>query len=169
MQIEIRSPLGPLSLTSKEGKLTHLQFSGHRAQNPEIQHKDSNSRDLEIIQQACLQLLEYFNGKRQVFNLPLSPQGTNFQKDAWNIIKEIPYGETRSYTWQSSAIKKVRGQRAVGVANSKNPLPILIPCHRIIAKDGALKKYIGGTRIKKFLLLHESFFHSQKKLGLPLK
>ena len=169
MQIEIRSPLGPLSLTSKEGKLTHLQFSEHRASNPDIQHKNSNSRDLEIIQQACLQLLEYFNGKRQVFNLPLSPQGTNFQKDAWNIIKEIPYGETRSYTWQSNAIKKVRGQRAVGVANSKNPLPILIPCHRIIAKDGALKKYLGGTRIKKCLLLHESFFHSQKKLGLPLK
>ena len=169
MQIEIRSPLGPLSLTSKEGKLTHLQFSEHRASNPDIQHKNSNSRDLEIIQQACLQLLEYFNGKRQVFNLPLSPQGTNFQKDAWNIIKEIPYGETRSYTWQSNAIKKVRGQRAVGIANSKNPLPILIPCHRIIGKDGALKKYIGGTRIKKCLLLHESFFHSQKKLGLPLK
>ncbi len=169
MQIEIRSPLGPLSLTSKEGKLTHLQFSGHRGPNPDIQHRNSNSRDLEIIQQACLQLLEYFNGKRQVFNLPLSPQGTNFQKDAWNIIKEIPYGETRSYTWQSNAIKKVRGQRAVGIANSKNPLPILIPCHRIIGKDGALKKYIGGTRIKKCLLLHESFFHSQKKLGLPLK
>ena len=162
MQIEIRSPLGPLSLTSKEGKLTHLQFSEHRASNPDIQHRDSNSRDLEIIQQACLQLFEYFNGKRQVFNLPLSPQGTNFQKDAWNIIKEIPYGETRSYTWQSSAIKKFRGQRAVGVANSKNPLPILIPCHRVIAKDGALKNYIGGTRVKKCLLLHESFFHSQK-------
>ena len=168
MQIEIRSPLGPLSLTSKEGKLTHLQFSGQRTQNPNIQHRDSTSRDFVIIQQAWLQLLEYFNGKRQVFTLPLSPQGTNFQKDAWTISKEIPYGETRSYTWQSSAIKKFGGQRAVGVANSKNPLPILIPCHRIVAKDGALKNYIGGTLIKKRLLLHESFFRSQKKLGVPL-
>jgi len=168
MQIEILSPLGPLSIASSEGKITRLQFIRQRVPYPDIKNRDLSASDSIIIQQARLQLLEYFNGKRQVFNLPLSPQGTNFQKDAWTISKEIPYGETRSYTWQSSAIKKFGGQRAVGVANSKNPLPILIPCHRIVAKDGALKNYIGGTLIKKRLLLHESFFRSQKKLGVPL-
>jgi len=169
MQIEIGSPLGPLTLTSIEGKLTQLQFAGQRASNPDIQNKDPATKDLLIIQQASLQLLEYFNGKRQEFNLPLFPQGTEFQNDAWTIIKEIPYGETRSYTWQCDAIKKPRGQRAVGAANSKNPLPIFIPCHRIVAKDGALKSYIGGANVKKRLLLHEKFFHSQKNTGLPLE
>ncbi|MAH73773.1 MAG: hypothetical protein CBC09_06570 [Cellvibrionales bacterium TMED49] len=169
MQIEIGSPLGPLTLTSIEGKLTQLQFAGQRASNPDIQNKDPATKDLLIIQQASLQLLEYFNGKRQEFSLPLSPQGTKFQKEAWNIIKKIPYGETRSYTWQSDAMKKLRAQRAVGVANSKNPLPIFIPCHRIIAKNGSLKSYVGGALVKKRLLFHEVFFNSGEKLGFPLE
>lgn len=168
MQIKILSPLGPISLASFEGKITRLQFIGQRVPHPNIKNRDSTARDSLIIQQARLQLLEYFNGKRQEFNLPLFLQGTEFQNDAWTIIKEIPYGETRSYTWQCDAIKRPRGQRAVGAANSKNPLPIFIPCHRIIAKNGALKSYIGGANVKKRLLLHEKFFNSQKNTGLPL-
>ena len=101
---------------------------------------------------ARTQFKEYFDGKRKEFSLPLHFEGTPFQKKVWNVLREIPYGETRSYEWVAKEVGKPRASRAVGNAVGANPLPIVIPCHRVIRKDGGLGGYGYGAAIKKKLL-----------------
>ena len=98
------------------------------------------------------QLDEYFSGKRQKFDVPLNPNGTNFQLSVWNALQNIPYGETRSYKQVAEAIGNPKACRAVGLANNKNPIWILIPCHRVIGANGALTGYGGGLEMKRKLL-----------------
>ena len=98
------------------------------------------------------QLLEYLAGERQVFDLPLDPQGTPFQQRVWEALRQIPWGETRSYKDIALAVDCPRGFRAVGMANRSNPLPIFIPCHRVVAADGTLGGYAGGLELKQALL-----------------
>lgn len=102
------------------------------------------------------QLEEYFNGTRKEFNLKLNPQGTEFQKKVWNGLLEIPFGKTTSYLKQSSQLGNSKAIRAVASANGKNPIWIVIPCHRVIGSDGSLTGYAGGLWRKKWLLEHES-------------
>lgn len=105
-----------------------------------------------IAQAAIKQLREYFDGLRQNFTLPLDPHGTEFQRRVWKALCEIPYGETQSYAEIASAVGNPKACRAVGLANHRNPISILIPCHRVIGADGSLVGYGGGLNIKRSLL-----------------
>jgi len=101
------------------------------------------------------QLADYFAGRRRDFDLPLVLTGTDFQKRVWHALLTIPFGETRSYGWLARKIRRPTASRAVGAANGANPIPIIIPCHRVIGSNGALTGFGGGIEIKKFLLEHE--------------
>ena len=101
------------------------------------------------------QLDEYFEGKRRIFDIKVSFDGTKFQKSVWNALREIPYGETATYKEISEKVGCLKGYRAVGLANNRNPIPIIIPCHRVIGSDGSLTGYAGGLDIKKKLLILE--------------
>ena len=110
----------------------------------------------ECLRECVLQLKEYFKGERTSFNLRLNPQGTKFQKLVWQELCNIPYGKTISYLVQSKQIGEVKAVRAVAAANGKNPISIVIPCHRVIGSDGSLTGYAGGIWRKKWLLDYES-------------
>lgn len=140
-ELSFESPIGPLTIIEKDGFITNLSFS-----------KCEKSSTSDILILAKSQLKEYFCGKRQVFQLPLNPNGTSFQHDVWNQLLEIPYGETRTYQEIARKIGNEKASRAVGMANHKNPIPILIPCHRVIGVKGALTGYAGGLERKIFLL-----------------
>ena len=105
-----------------------------------------------LLSRCYTQLCEYLKGERREFDLPLAPEGTGFQKKVWQALSRIPYGETRSYGEIAVEIGNPDASRAVGMANHRNPLPILIPCHRVIGKNGALTGYAGGLKCKKILL-----------------
>jgi len=110
----------------------------------------------EALEDAVYQIREYFNGERKVFTLDLNPQGTDFQKKVWKALHNIPYGKTVSYLELSKKIGDSKAIRAVAAANGKNPLWIIVPCHRVIGSDGSLTGYAGGLHRKKWLLEHES-------------
>ncbi len=110
----------------------------------------------EVLEDAAYQLQEYFEGKRKTFDLELNPQGTDFQKKVWKALLDIPFGKTLSYLELSKILGDVKAIRAVAAANGKNPLWIVVPCHRIIGSDGSLIGYAGGLHRKKWLLEHES-------------
>lgn len=109
-----------------------------------------------VLQEAITQLNEYFEGKRTDFSFKLNPKGTDFQKKVWNALLDIPFGKTRTYLEQSKVLGDVKAIRAVASANGKNPLWIVVPCHRVIGSDGSLTGYAGGLWRKKWLLEHES-------------
>jgi methylated-DNA-[protein]-cysteine S-methyltransferase len=109
-----------------------------------------------ILQDCLTQLDEYFNGTRKQFDLKLNPQGTDFQKKVWNALLNVPFGKTKTYLEQSIQLGDVKAIRAVASANGKNPIWIIIPCHRIIGSDGSLTGYAGGIWRKKWLLAHEN-------------
>ncbi|MCD7714920.1 MAG: methylated-DNA--[protein]-cysteine S-methyltransferase [Lachnospiraceae bacterium] len=106
----------------------------------------------ELLQRACEELDEYFSGTRKAFDLPLHPQGTEFQKKVWNALREIPFGETRSYADIAERIGQPNACRAVGGANNKNRILIMIPCHRVIGKDGSMTGFGCGISAKEYLL-----------------
>ncbi|RDI08474.1 methylated-DNA--[protein]-cysteine S-methyltransferase [Flavobacterium sp. AG291] len=108
------------------------------------------------LKNAALQLTEYFDGKRNTFDFPLNPQGTDFQKKVWKALLEIPFGKTTSYQELSIKLGDVKAIRAVASANGKNPLWVVVPCHRVIGSDGSLTGYAGGLWRKKWLLEHET-------------
>ncbi len=110
----------------------------------------------ECLKDCVTQLDEYFQKKRTTFNLKLNPQGTDFQKEVWKALQQIPYAKTRSYLKQSEAMGNVKAIRAVASANGKNPIWIVIPCHRVIGSDGSLTGYAGGLWRKRWLLEHEN-------------
>lgn len=115
------------------------------------------SKEIPICLQDCVaQLGEYFDGKRNDFNLKLNPQGTSFQKKVWTELLNIPFNKTKNYLEQSKALGDVKAIRAVASANGKNPIWIIIPCHRVIGSDGSLTGYAGGIWRKKWLLAHEN-------------
>ena len=110
----------------------------------------------ETLEDAAYQLQEYFEGKRKVFDLELDPQGTDFQKKVWDALLQIPFGKTTSYLELSKRLGDVKAIRAVASANGKNPLWIVVPCHRVIGSDGSLVGYAGRLHRKKWLLEHEN-------------
>jgi len=122
---------------------------------------DAGSEDIsaaipEVLREAVSQLQEYFDGKRTDFNLKLNPKGTEFQQKVWKSLLEIPYGKTVSYMDQTKKLGDVKAIRAVASANGKNPLWIVVPCHRVIGTNGSLTGYAGGLSRKKWLLEHEN-------------
>lgn len=108
--------------------------------------------ETELLKKAAMQLNEYLEGKRNSFDLPLNPKGTEFQKKVWAALCDIPYGETRSYKQIAEAVDNPKGCRAVGMANNKNPIMIFIPCHRVVGSNGSLTGYAGGLDMKEKLL-----------------
>lgn len=128
-----------------------------------ILNADEKPTDIIPIElEDCVhQLNEYFEGKRTTFELPLNPEGTDFQKKVWRELRTIPYGKTCSYLELSKQLGDVKAIRAVANANGKNPLWIVIPCHRVIGSDGSLTGYAGGLQRKKWLLEHESPYKQQ--------
>ena len=122
-----------------------------------IDGEQESSKKIPACLEDCVQQLEeYFNKKRTTFNLKLNAQGTDFQKNVWNHLQQITYGETRSYLEQSKVLGDVKAIRAVAAANGKNPLWIVVPCHRIVGSDGSLTGYAGGLWRKRWLLEHEN-------------
>ncbi|WP_165072424.1 methylated-DNA--[protein]-cysteine S-methyltransferase [Desulfovibrio sp. ZJ200] len=113
---------------------------------------DALCQESPILRRARAQLEEYLAGRRRSFDLPLAPRGTDFQRKVWEALTRIPYGETRSYKQIAEAVGCPRGCRAVGLANNRNPISIVIPCHRVIGADGSLVGYGGGLPLKKALL-----------------
>ncbi len=138
-------PLGEITVTSNGAAVVAISF----CQAPAV------SAACPIAQQAVQQLQQYFNGQRQQFELPLAPAGTDFQQRVWQALLSVPYGQTASYKDIAGQLGDVKAVRAVGMANSRNPIGIIIPCHRVIGADGSLTGYAGGLDKKQWLLLHE--------------
>lgn len=146
---EARSPVGPLLLVGDGLALKHVYFqAGPHPRAP----ADSWRENPAPFVQVCKQLQEYFDGSRRDFRLSLAPQGTPFQLAVWAALREIPFGETRSYGELARQLGLPGGARAVGLANGANPLPIIVPCHRVIGSDGSLTGFGGGLSTKHSLL-----------------
>ena len=156
-----QSPIGLIRMAETEGFLTRADFVEQSSESEHFQ-SGSISNYSTLLKDACRQLDEYFEGRRQKFDLALKPHGTNFQRSAWESLLRIPYGETRSYLQQAESIRNPRAIRAIGQANSRNPISIIIPCHRVIAKNGSLTGYAGGLdRKTRLLALEHNFMHEQ--------
>ncbi len=149
------TPIGRLTLIASSKGLTHILFDGQDPSDVGLVEPVPTVVDNPILTAAALQLGEYFSGRRHQFDLPLDPRGTEFQVDAWTALASIPYGETVSYADQAKAIGRPTAVRAVGSANGRNPLPIVLPCHRVVGSDGSLTGYAGGIDLKRRLLDHE--------------
>ena len=149
----VESPVGELVLTGTGEFLTGLWFSGPDEKPVAV---DVMVEDPTAFQTVVDQLGEYFDGQRQSFEVNLAPEGTEFQLRVWEALRDIPYGETCSYGDIAKAVGVPKGSRAVGLANGRNPISIIVPCHRVIGADGSLTGYGGGMDRKKFLLDLES-------------
>lgn len=144
------SPIGSIIICSQNGLISNLCF-GKR-----FEFDDFAEREDDVIFSCKNQLDEYFLGKRKVFSIPIMQKGTAFQQSVWNTVRDIPYGEVCSYKEIAVKIGNANACRAVGNANNKNPILILVPCHRVISNSGNLVGYSAGIEIKKFLLEHEA-------------
>lgn len=149
----INSKIGPLFLVASEVGLQGIFWKKQSA--PLVKSLRGASPQIKILGQAVHELKEYFQGQRNNFSIPLDLHGTEFQKKVWNQLSKIPYGKTYSYKDVATQIKNPKAVRAVGTANGKNPVCIIIPCHRVIAQDGTLGGYAGGLKIKRTLLALE--------------
>ena len=152
----IDTPIGAISLTANHRALTHIRFLGETPQDPTTLEDEHHP----VLDLAARELAAYLGGQYHDFTVPIEPQGTAFQQLVWQALKAIPWGETRSYGEIAQAIGQPTAARAVGMANHKNPLPIVIPCHRVIGADGQLTGYNGGMTIKEQLLALEHAQHS---------
>lgn len=149
----VESPVGPLFVAADETGLRAIEFRDNR--HPVRRDADWQPGDSGMLRLARTQLEEYFAGTRRHFDLPLSPRGTGFQRAVWTALASIPYGETISYAQLASRVGRPTASRAVGAANGRNPLPIVLPCHRVIGADGALTGFGGGLPTKRYLLALE--------------
>lgn len=150
----LESPVGFLQLQADNEFLLSLTF---------VEQAGTNSEYLpEVMRQSIAQLNEYFSGARHVFNLKLKPHGTDFQKKVWALVCEVTFGQTASYLDIARKTGSEKNARAVGMANGKNPIPIIIPCHRIIGTNKKLTGYAGGVERKRYLLSHELQFAPHK-------
>jgi len=136
------SPIGPLYIAEAEGAITHLVFSP----------LSGETRETPLLRRCAEQLEAYFSGALSAFDLPLIPRGTPFQRRVWQALQTIPYGTTWSYKTLAESADCPRGYRAVGLANNRNPISILIPCHRVVGASGGLTGYGGGLDKKAYLL-----------------
>ncbi len=146
------SPIGDIIIQASDNGLSYVGFYPiQRFSKATNQH----------IRSAKLQLLEYFKGERKQFELELDVKGTVFQRDVWRVLAQVPFGVTCSYSWVAQQLEKPKAVRAVGAANGKNPISIIVPCHRIIGANGKLTGYAGGLEAKEWLLSHEGISITQ--------
>ncbi|WP_288351273.1 methylated-DNA--[protein]-cysteine S-methyltransferase [uncultured Alistipes sp.] len=148
--VRLDTPVGPVTVTATERAVTAVRFG---AAGPAV----GQAGDLPpVLRQAVEELREYFAGERREFTLPLAPAGTPFQQQVWAALREIPYGATCSYGWIAGRIGRPKACRAVGMANNRNPIAIVVPCHRVVGASGALVGYAAGLEVKEKLLALES-------------
>lgn len=166
---QVDSPIGTLRLASTSAGLAFVELPRHsgrgmqgwlRACVPDAECRDGFAPN----QVAIRQILEFIEGKRQVFDLPLDLRGTGFQVSVWSALREIPYGETRTYSELAVSVGRPTAVRAVGAANGANPLSLVVPCHRVINTGGKLGGYAGGLELKARLLAMESTKQTQQRL-----
>ncbi|MDD4807061.1 MAG: methylated-DNA--[protein]-cysteine S-methyltransferase [Oscillospiraceae bacterium] len=143
-----KSPIGPLLLTANDAGLCGVSLTN-------ILPNGCTQKETPLLQTAAGQIADYFAGRRKMFSLPLSPEGTAFQRDVWEALRKIPYGETRTYGQVAQAVGQPRACRAVGMACHRNPLLIVVPCHRVIGQNGSLTGFGAGLDAKAFLLQME--------------
>ena len=145
----VDSPIGPLTLMARDGHLTHLvmEDQAHAVAPP-----PGSQRDDDVFAEVATQLDEYFAGERTTFDVPMTLEGTDFQRRVWAQLCSIPYGETISYGELARRVGNPKASRAVGLANGRNPVAVIVPCHRVIAADGSLGGYGGGLDRKVHLL-----------------
>ena len=148
---ELETEMGSIYILEEKGKITGLTYD-----KEEI--GDIEQRSSSLLEKAERQLTEYFEGRRKNFDLPIELKGTDFQVKVWKALKKIPYGETKSYQEIAEEVASPKAFRAVGNANNKNPISIIIPCHRVIGKSGKLAGYGGGLDKKEYLLNLEKQF-----------
>jgi methylated-DNA-[protein]-cysteine S-methyltransferase len=146
------SPVGDLTLTVSDTALTGVYFPTSHHGPPPKRGTDGSSALLDLVER---QLSEYFAGSRTTFDLPLGPSGTPFQLGVWELLRLIPYGATTSYGDLARRLGDPLATRAVGAANGKNPIPIIVPCHRVVGSKGELTGFGGGLERKRWLLEHE--------------
>ncbi len=159
--ITYRSPLGLLRLYAHLDELCELHL-------PDQPGSAATERTSPVLERTAAQLDEYFSGRRYAFDIPLAPRGTGFQTLVWRALIAIPYGETRSYGELARAIGRPAASRAVGAANGRNPIAIIVPCHRVIGSNGDLTGYAGGLPIKRWLLAHEATSMPRAQTSLPM-
>lgn len=151
----IESPVGILTLAAGAGAIRGIYFETHRHAPDLAAGEPGAGDDLRVLREAERQLRAYFAGALRSFDLPLAARGTPFQQRTWTALRAIPFGERCSYAALAAAIGAPRAVRAVGGANGRNPLSIVVPCHRVIGSDGSLTGYGGGEDRKRWLLAHE--------------
>ena len=142
----MQSPVGEIVIIEDKGKIVEIDI----AKNNKLDNIEE--KDTELLLQTEKQLKEYFEGKRFDFEIPLNPTGTEFMQSVWKALEQIPYGETRTYKEIADAVGNPKASRAVGMANHRNPIPIIIPCHRVIGSNNKLVGYALGLDMKKYLL-----------------
>lgn len=147
------TPVGDLLISTDGQSIQHILFDDGAAAAKLQQYARQGAQP--VLQLAETQLAEYFYGARQAFDLPLNAMGTAFQQRVWNALNTIPFGQTWDYAQLAQAIGQPTAARAVGMANGRNPLSIVVPCHRVIGKNGTLTGYAGGLNRKAWLLEHE--------------
>lgn len=153
--------IGVLTVAMDATGIRHILFPRNKYDAPD---RDSWKRDANALREPREQLLAYFDGTRTAFDLPLAPAGTPFQLNVWNALAQIQFGSTWSYSELATRVGSPKAVRAVGAANGRNPLPIVLPCHRVIGSDGSLTGFGGGLPLKQFLLEHEGV--GQARLAL---
>lgn len=146
--IYFRSPIGTIKISGNEDGIRSVIFMD--------ENMETSNNIPEFFKPCLVQLGEYFKGAREKFNLKLNRGGTDFQNSVWNELEKIPFGKTRTYMEQTKCLGDIKAIRAVASANGKNPISIIIPCHRVIGSDGSLTGYAGGIWRKKWLLEHEN-------------
>ncbi|MDG2526985.1 methylated-DNA--[protein]-cysteine S-methyltransferase [Stenotrophomonas sp. HITSZ_GD] len=145
------SPIGPLTVAVDARAVRHILFAENRHDARGREHWQ-HAPDDALLREARAQLLDYLAGRRTAFELPLAPQGTSFQCEVWQTLAHIPFGDTWTYAQLAARVGKPTAMRAVGAANGRNPLPIVLPCHRVIGADGSLTGFGGGLPTKLALL-----------------
>ncbi|MFN8371009.1 MAG: methylated-DNA--[protein]-cysteine S-methyltransferase [Bacteriovoracaceae bacterium] len=147
MQKRIKTDLGYLFISATNAGITRIAFT-----KDDKESSQTNERALAFIEKASVQIEEYLKGERKEFTVPVVYSGTKFQEKVWKELSKIPFGKTTNYSDIAAKIKNPKSVRAVGSANARNPICIIVPCHRVIGKNGELSGYIGGQEIKKKLL-----------------
>ena len=149
----LSTPIGDLGIFADHEAIYRIEFMDRVKEQDSMNTNVYKESELTLL--AKQQLSQYFSGDRDVFDVPLAPQGTAFRQQTWQALQKIPYGETRYYAQQAELMNNKKAVRAVGAANGANPIAIVIPCHRVIGKDGSLTGYAGGLQRKAWLLNFE--------------
>lgn len=156
------SPIGVLNISFTNRGIMRISFHDN------VKNKNENIiRDKDYLYYKTIykQFNEYFTGKRQIFEIPIFLRGTDFQKKVWHELLKIPYGAKKSYKEVAKAVGNPDAQQAVGNANNRNPIPIIIPCHRVVGSDGKIRGYSGGNDKQKWLLVHENKYRKDECNG----